>query len=88
MNQRLQLFPEMNDNPLTDIDVESTCRHSQSMESNLKLSKTQTAARQIVGFSLPPELAVEVKIEAARRNLTLRQLFIELWTLYKSNKPE
>lgn len=39
--------------------------------------------RQIVGFSLPPELAVEVKTEAARRNISLRDLFGELWTLYK-----
>lgn len=42
--------------------------------------------RQIVGFSLPPELAVEVKIEAARRNVTLRKLFDEIWQLYKKKK--
>lgn len=43
--------------------------------------------RQIVGFSLPPELAVEVKMEAARRNITLRALFAELWALYKTRRP-
>lgn len=43
--------------------------------------------RQIVGFSLPPELAAEVKMEAARRNLSLRKLFAEMWALYKKNKP-
>ena len=41
----------------------------------------------VLNFSLPPEVAVEVKIEAARRNLSLRKLFIELWALYKANKP-
>ena len=43
--------------------------------------------RQIVGFSLPPELAVEVKTEAARRNISLRALFGELWALYKTKTP-
>lgn len=38
--------------------------------------------RQIIGFSLPPELAVEVKMEAARREISLRKLFVELWALY------
>lgn len=43
--------------------------------------------RQIVGFSLSPALAREVKQEAARRGLTLRNLFEELWKLYKA-RPE
>lgn len=43
--------------------------------------------RQIVGFSLPPGLAAEVKVEAARRNISLRKLFTELWALYKNTKP-
>jgi hypothetical protein len=42
--------------------------------------------RQIVGFSLPPALAAEVKVEAAKRNLSLRQLFGEMWALYKTKK--
>ncbi|MGA7894157.1 MAG: hypothetical protein WCA49_13135 [Candidatus Sulfotelmatobacter sp.] len=42
--------------------------------------------RQIVGFSLPPSLASEVKVEAAKRNLSLRKLFGKMWTLYKTNK--
>lgn len=42
--------------------------------------------RQIVGFSLPPALASEVKMEAAKRNLSLRKLFCEMWTIYKTNK--
>lgn len=43
-------------------------------------------SRRIVGFSLPPELAAEVKAEAARRNVSLRTLFVELWALYKTKK--
>jgi hypothetical protein len=38
--------------------------------------------RQIVGFSLPPKLAREVKEEAARRGVTLRVLFEEMWATY------
>ena len=41
--------------------------------------------RQIVGFSLPPGLAAEVKIEAARRNISLKELFSELWEIYKKS---
>jgi hypothetical protein len=42
--------------------------------------------RRIVGFSLPAALASEVKIEAAKRNLSLRKLFGEMWSLYKTKK--
>lgn len=38
--------------------------------------------RQIVGFSLSPEMASAVKQEAARRKLTLRKLFEEMWQEY------
>ncbi len=44
--------------------------------------------RQIVGFSLPPEVAREVKQEAARRSVSLRKLFEEIWALYRANHPE
>jgi hypothetical protein len=40
--------------------------------------------RQIVGFSLPPELAKAVKEEAAKRGVSLRVLFVEMWQSYKS----
>lgn len=46
-------------------------------------SKTE---RQIVGFSLAPELAREVKTEAALRGLSLRKLFEEMWQLYLAEK--
>jgi hypothetical protein len=42
----------------------------------------RSKGRQIVGFSLPPDLAAEVKAEAGRRKVALRTLFIELWSLY------
>lgn len=44
--------------------------------------------RQIVGFSLSPMLAREVKQEAARRGLSLRKLFEELWDLYKGQQRD
>ncbi len=42
--------------------------------------------RQIVGFSLSPAMAAAVKMEAARRKLSLRKLFEELWEGYETNK--
>lgn len=42
--------------------------------------------RQIVGFSLAPEMARAVKAEAAQRGLSLRKLFEELWQLYLAEK--
>ena len=44
--------------------------------------------RQIVGFSLSPEMAIEVKQEAARRRVSLRKLFEEIWCLYRAKHPE
>lgn len=50
------------------------------------------AARRIIGLSLSPELAGEVKAEAARRGISLRKLFEELWQVYQSptdkSKPQ
>lgn len=42
--------------------------------------------RQIVGFSLSPDMAAAVKMEAARRKLTLRKLFEELWAEYTAKQ--
>lgn len=44
---------------------------------------TNVRPRQIIGFSLSPELAREVKAEAASRGISLRTLFEELWEKYK-----
>lgn len=65
------------------IDHPSTGRHTPCMN-NKSDSKSVSRNRQIVGFSLPPELAAEVKAEAARRNIRLRTLFTEMWANYKS----
>lgn len=56
--------------------------------SSSDLSRQPNHQRQIVGFSLSPKLATEVKMEAARRGLSLRKLFEEMWPLYKAGKSE
>jgi hypothetical protein len=48
--------------------------------------KIRADGRQIVGFSLPPALAAEVKMEAARRHISLKDLFAEMWALYNNTK--
>jgi hypothetical protein len=57
------------------------------MEQQPKLPRSHKRPRQIVGFSLPPDLAAEVKMEAARLGIPLRALFVELWALYKKKEP-
>lgn len=59
-----------------------------AMKKNPDSLKPRTDGRQIVGFSLPPAVAAEVKMEAARRNLSLKDLFGEMWALYKKNAPQ
>ena len=39
--------------------------------------------RQIIEFSLSPKLAAEVKMEAARQGLSLKNLFEEIWMIYQ-----
>lgn len=39
--------------------------------------------RKIIGFRMTPALATEVKVEAARRGVSLRRLFEEMWEIYK-----
>jgi hypothetical protein len=39
--------------------------------------------RKILGVSLPPEIANEVKAEAAKRDITVRELFLELWAKHR-----
>ena len=56
------------------------------MSKKTEPQRREPKTRQIVGFSLPPSLAAEVKVEAAQRNLSLRKLFGEMWTLYKAKK--
>ena len=45
-------------------------------------------SRRIVGFSLSPDMATDVKLEAARRDISLRKLFEEMWRDYRTKHPE
>lgn len=47
---------------------------------------SHSTPRKIVGFSMSPELAAEVKQEAAKRGVSLRKLFEEMWELYNQTK--
>ena len=49
---------------------------------------SQETQRKIIGFSMSPSLAVEVKGEAAKRGLSLRKLFEEMWVLYKESRKQ
>jgi hypothetical protein len=43
-------------------------------------------SRQILGFSLPPELARAIKTEAAKRGISLKKLMEEFWLLYTQDR--
>lgn len=45
----------------------------------------KNSGRRIIGFSLSQELARKVKIEAGRRQISLKRLFEEMWTLYEKH---
>jgi hypothetical protein len=51
-------------------------------------TKSPKDNRQIVGFSLSPEMARAVKTEAASRDLSLRKLFEEMWAEYKKRRKK
>jgi hypothetical protein len=60
------------------------------MAPEVKDKRARSTTRQIIGFSLPPDVAADVKAEATRRRIPLKQLFGEMWTLYKrdgSSRP-
>lgn len=42
--------------------------------------------RKVLGFSLDPALAAEVKHEAHERGISLRELFLEMWRVYKISR--
>jgi hypothetical protein len=46
------------------------------------------AGRQIIGFSLPRALAGEVKVEAAWRNVSSKDLLLESWTFCKNSSKK
>jgi hypothetical protein len=41
--------------------------------------------RRIIGFSLSSELASKVKAEAGQRQISLKKLFEEMWSLYEKH---
>jgi hypothetical protein len=57
------------------------------MNKKTKSSPKRIRPRRIIGFSLPLDIAADVKQEAARRDISLRALFIEMWSLYEKKKP-
>ena len=63
------------------LDVSSTSRQNCSMS-----NANPKQDRQIIGFSLPPDVARSVKAEAGRRGLSLKKLFEEMWQLYVAQK--
>ena len=52
------------------------------------MANKNVTERRIIGFSLNPQLALEVKTEAARRGVSLKKLFEEIWVLYLKEKKE
>ena len=57
------------------------------MTESIKPSRPNThiKPRQIVGFSLDPDMAREVKAAAAEKGLSLKKLFEEIWRTYKKH---
>jgi hypothetical protein len=56
--------------------------------STRKDQREHKSTRQILGFSLAPDMARAVKAEAARRGVSLRKLFEEMWSEYEKKKPK
>ncbi len=55
-------------------------------ESTKPPSGSHQRPRQIIGLSLDPDLAREVKAHAGKHGLSLKQLFAEMWQLYKKER--
>lgn len=47
---------------------------------------SRTNDRKILGISLGVQLACDVKAEAARRGISLKKLFEEMWNLYRQSQ--
>lgn len=61
------------------------CSRLVDMKGNMSTqSKPRQDNRKIVGFSLSPDMARDVKAEAGRRGVSLRKLFEEMWSGYKA----
>lgn len=57
-------------------------------ESTKKPRNTHVAPRQIVGISLSPQMAREVKAYAGEQGLSLRKLFEDMWQTYKTQSAK
>jgi hypothetical protein len=64
-------------------DVDRSTLLAPMVESTKTGRVSRKQPRQIVGFSLEPAMAREVKTHAAKNGLTLRKLFEEIWQTYK-----
>ena len=47
--------------------------------------RPDSGATKIIGFRLPLPIATAIKVEAARRQLPLNRLLIEMWQLYRES---
>lgn len=47
-----------------------------------RILKAGTGRHHVLGIRMPEDLHRQVKVEAARRGVTLAQLFEEMWNLY------
>jgi hypothetical protein len=54
-----------------------------SMSKAQKTTSARSKPRQIVGFSLDPATARDVKAHAAKHGVSLKKLFEEMWQAYK-----
>lgn len=61
-------------------------RHRLVDKADMAKQPDTARSRQIVGFSLPPGMAAAVKDEAARRKVSLRKLFEEMWEGYTARQ--
>lgn len=85
----LRLFGRTDTRVLTLGVDKSTLRLQSNDQKRCTIQMSQVSpTRQIVGFSLSPELARKVKEESARKGISLRKLFEEMWDHYEKEKKK
>lgn len=52
------------------------------------MSDHHKVPRQIIGVSMNPDMAADVKREASKRGITIRKLFEEMWAEYGKTKQK
>lgn len=63
-----------------DVDLSTMKNAGEQMPDHHKVP------RQIIGISMSPDMAADVKKEASRRGITIRNLFEEMWAEYGKTK--